>query len=154
MADLFPEGYKDETGVIAITRKPIGYRESIFYNDEKGDCEIDGKRKIKTASGIEAWKQWCMNCIDTDRYMYPCYSSDFGIDYDFIRRAYNEGGEALAEAIIRKEISDALIADDYKRTRSVTDFEFDWTVPDAVKVNCTVIGIAQASIDLSVKLGL
>jgi len=153
MANLFPVGYKNEVVVGSIKRNITGYRESISYDDELGDCVIDSKGRIATASGVEAWRQWCLNCIDTDRYKHKLYTSDFGIDYELIRQGYDSGGQAMAESIIQKEVTDALMADDYQRTESVSDFSFEWKA-DSVHFSCTVRGISKAEIDITASLSI
>lgn len=150
MANLFPAGYKSKVIDLTNTQKnaPVGYKKSINFDDEKGDLVRNTKNQIETASSIEAWIQWCINCIQTDRYSLVSYSTDFGIDKQAIFEMYDIDGQKMAEVLFEKEITEALLADDYKRTRNVKNFEFNWIKPDAVELNFTVVGIDNAEIDI------
>ena len=53
-----------------------------------------------------------------------------------------------AESILVREITEAILADPYERTKYVEDIEFDWTAPNAVKVRAIIHGIDDVSIDL------
>ncbi len=147
MANLFPAGYEDEviTEEDLTSDTPIGYRNGIAFDYETGDFKRDGKNKIQDSDGIESWKSWVINCIATERYACLAYSTDFGISTDAAMRA--ESREE-AEAILTREITEAILADPYERTKYVEDIEFDWTAPDAVIVKATLQGIEDVSIDI------
>ena len=49
--------------------------------------------------------------------------------------------------------TEAIMADDYKRAKSVDDFSFNWIDTDAVEVECTVTGIDNAEIDIKATVG-
>ena len=74
MADnLFPEGYgteiiedQDRSG-----RSVVGYQNGIAFDDGTGDFKRDGRNTILDATGVESWKNWCVNCIQTERYKHP-----------------------------------------------------------------------------------
>lgn len=148
MANLFPEGYEDEviTAEDITSDTPIGYRNGISFDYETGDFRRDGKNKSLDSDGIESWKSWCINCIQTDRYAHLAYSSDFGIDKTAAMRA--ESREE-AESILTREITEAILADPYDRTQYVEDITFDWTAPDTVKVSATIHGIDDVTIDIT-----
>lgn len=152
MPNLFPVNYRNNMPIIGIltAKKQIGYKPSIFFDDNSGDILCDGQKRLITASGVDAWRQWCINCLETERGVYPSYSTDFGI---CTKKVFLSGDKATAEAILENEIIAALMADDYKRTRSVSDFVFDWIAPDAVTVSMSITGITGAQIDISVKVG-
>lgn len=148
MANLFPEGYEDEviTAEDITSDTPIGYRNGISFDYETGDFRRDGKNKILDSDGIESWKSWCINCIQTERYKHLAYSSDFGIDLTAAMRA--ESREE-AESILTREITEAILADPYARTQYVEDITFDWTAPDTVNVSATIHGIDDVTIDIT-----
>lgn len=85
----------------------------------------------------------------TQRNAYRAYTSDFGID---IKRALKANSRIETETILRHEISDALMADDYKRTISVNNIEFDWLSPDSLKISVSVTGIDGAAINFTVPI--
>lgn len=78
------------------------------------------------------------------------YSTDFGINLDLIMALPDK---AAQEIMLKKEITEAIMADDYKRAKSVDDFSFNWIDTDAVEVECTVTGIDNAEIDIKATVG-
>lgn len=151
MANLFPEGYEDEviTEADLTSDAPVGYRNGISFDYKTGDFRRDGKNKILDSDGIESWKSWCINCLQTERYAHLAYSSDFGVS---IAAAMRAASCEEAESILTREITEALLADPYGRTEYVEDIEYDWTAPDSVKVSVIVHGITDVTIDLTAYL--
>lgn len=151
MANLFPEGYEDEviTEEDLASGTPTGYRNGIAFDYDTGDFKRDGKNRIMDSDGIESWKSWCINCIQTERYAHLAYSSDFGIETAAAMRAKTR---EEAESILTREITEALLADPYGRTEYVEDIEFDWTAPDTLVVKATIKGIDDVTIDITAYL--
>lgn len=145
--NLFPEGY--ETEVIEeedlADGSVTGYRNGIAFDYELGDFTRDGRNRMLDSDGIESWRNWCINCLQTERYKHLAYSTDFGIE---IEKAMKATSQAEAENILTREITEALLADPYGRTAYVEDLEFDWSAPDTVSVKATIQGINDVSIDL------
>ena len=147
MANLFPTGYETETVMPEELEsdKPIGYRNGISFDDRAGDFRRDGMNKILTSNGVESWRSWCVNCIQTERYKHMAYNSDFGIELDKVFAAKTRDE---AESILTRQITEALLADPYQRTEYIDKIEYDWTAPDAVVANATVYGIAGVTLDI------
>lgn len=147
MANLFPAGYEDEviTEDDLTSDTPIGYRNGIAFEYETGDFKRDGKNKILDSDGIESWMSWCIICIQTVRYAHLACPTDFGIETEAAMRAKSR---EEAESILTREITEAILADPYERTKYVEDIAFDWTNPDTVKVRAIIHGIDDVSIDL------
>ena len=147
MANLFPEGYEDEviTAEDLASSKPTGYRNGIAFDFQSGDFIRDGMNKILDSNGVESWKSWCIICIQTERYAHLACPSDFGIETTAAMRSKSR---EEAESILTREITEAILADPYERTKYVEDIAFDWTAPDTVKVNAIIHGIDDVSIDL------
>lgn len=145
--NLFPEGYETEviTDADRSDGRAIGYRNGISFDYELGDFTRDGRNRMLDSDGIESWRNWCINCLQTDRYTHLAYSTDFGIE---IEKAMKATSQEEAENILTREISEALLADPYGRTAYVEDLVFDWTAPDTVSVKATIQGINDVSIDL------
>lgn len=151
MANLFPEGYADAV-ITDEDRKsgaPIGYRNGVAFDYETGDFKRDGKKSLLDSDGIESWKSWCIICIQTERYAHLACPSDFGIETAAAMRATSR---AEAESILSREITEALLADPYGRTKYVEDISYDWTAPDAVVISATINGIEDVSIDITAYL--
>lgn len=151
MANLFPEGYEDEfiTAEDLSSGTPTGYRNGIAFDNEAGDFRRDGRNKILDSDGIESWKSWCTNCIMTERYAHLAYSSDFGISTAAAMRAESQ---EEAESILIREITEALLADPYERTKYVEDIAFEWTAPDAAAVQIKIHGVDDVTIDVTAYL--
>lgn len=149
--NLFPEGYEQETiddGDLVNTG-PIGYRSGVAFAWDPGDFMRDGRNRIMDASGVESWQQWCMNCLQTQRYKHLAYSSDFGIDLDAI---FSAETHEEAESILTREITEALTADPYQRTQNVEEIIYVWNAPDSIQATVIVTGIADVTIDITVNI--
>ena len=76
-----------------------------------------------------------------------CYRNAGGdIDLDAALRA--ESREA-AESILTREITEAVAADPYGRCAYIESLAFDWTAPDAIRVDTVLHGIDDVTIDLT-----
>lgn len=145
--NLFPVGYETEGADITMTRVgPIGYRNGIDFDYYVGDFVRDGQHRVLDNDGIESWKSWCINCMETQRFMHLAYNSDFGID---IEAAFRATSRAEAESILTREITEAIMADPYKRADYIKSLDFTWTQPDTVQVDAVIQGIADVTIDLT-----
>ena len=148
---------KADLNTLVVTQEEItattesGYRESIFFDPETGDFVRDGQYRVKSATGIEAWDQWCRNCLLTEKGVYPCYSDTFGIaTYEAFKAETRE----KAESILTREICEGLANDPYGRTSYVSDIEFTWHDSDALSVDVTVVGIEDVTIDITAVLDI
>lgn len=112
------------------------------------DFVRDGQNSVCGASGIDSWKQWCINCVTTERDASPLYSSDFGIAISEILQAATR---EEAESLFKAETKEALEADPYERTDYVSEISFDWGI-DSVNVYIEIVGIDGATIDFEVSL--
>lgn len=113
------------------------------------DLIRDGKYSVQTSTGVDSWKQWCINCLCTERVSSPLYSTDFGISTS---EAFQAEDRDEAETILASEITEALEADPYERTEQVLEIDFEWDT-DSVQVDVLVAGMDGATIDLEVTLG-
>lgn len=153
MPDLFPKGYEEEVVTLEeITdTTTIGYRESVYFDLDTGDFVRDGQYRVKSATGIEAWEQWCRNCLLTERGVYPCYGDTFGIaTYEAFRAETRE----KAESILTREICEGLANDPYGRTDYVSDVIFKWHNSDSLNVDVKVVGIEDVTIDITAVLDI
>lgn len=148
MANLFPEGYEEEVVDTEniLSEAPTGYRNGIAFDQRLGDFKRDGMNKILSSDGIESWKSWCINCLQTERYKHLAYSSDFGIEIDAAMQA---DSQEEAESILTRQIVEAIMADPYERTAYIEQISFDWTAPDAVSVGVTIRGVDDVTIDIT-----
>lgn len=151
MPNLYPEGYENKviTEADIASEKAIGYRNGIAFNYETGDFKRDGMNKILDSDGIQSWKDWCINCLQTERYKHLAYSTDFGIELDSAMKA---NSHEEAETILTRQITEALMADPYKRTDYVSDITYLWTAQDTVSVDVTIHGVPDVTIDITAYL--
>ena len=151
MPNLYPEGYENDviTEKDLASEKTVGYRNGIAFDNEIGDFKRDGMNKILDSDGIQSWKDWCINCLQTERYKHLAYSTDFGIEIEAAMRATSQ---EEAEAILTRQITEALMADPDERTDYVSDITYDWTAPDTVAVNVTIHGATDVTIDITAYL--
>lgn len=110
---------------------------SIYFDFVKGDFVQDGTGKIQKASPYDAWVQWCLKTVNTQRWAFMSYNDDIGVE---IEEAFRETSKKAIESELMKTIDEALMADPYERTVYVRDFKFDWGV-DSLHVTLTVKGI-------------
>ena len=148
MPELFPTGYENEiVEQEEITDdKNIGYREGVYFDLDSGDFVRDGQYRVKSATGLESWEQWCSNCLQTERGAYPCYGDLFGIrTYE----AFQAETRELAESILTREICEGLANDPYGRTKYVSDTNFTWMDSDSLEISLTAVGIDNVTIDIT-----
>ena len=146
--NLFPVGYEEEviTAEDLASAQPTGYRNGIAFDSQRGDFLRDGMYKLLDSDGIESWKSWCINCIQTERYKHLAYSTDFGIEID---KAMKATSREEAESILTRQITEAIMADPYKRTKYIEEITYNWTAPDSVSVAVTIHGVDDATIDIT-----
>lgn len=135
MPNLFPV-FQTPTILEETKKSEAVYKESYYFDYEKGDFALDGNGRVIAADGYNAWKQWCIKTIATQRKAYLNYTAGLGID----------GDQAMAETSVEKQkqalettIRDALLRDPYKRTIDVQNFEWSQGV-DSLHMTCTIIG--------------
>lgn len=141
MPNLFPEDLKADalaTETEAEKSAATGYRRSIYFDFEKGDFVRDGANRLVESSGTEAWIQWCIKCLQTQRYAHLAYSTDYGIDYDTV---FSCSTREEAENELTREITEALGADPYERLSYIESMTFEWIDDTSVEVHLILVGI-------------
>lgn len=149
MANLFPDGLEEELPYLDVEEMkdgPIGYKPGISFDYRTGEFAKDGKNKVMESNGIESWKSWIVNCLQTERYAHLAYSTDFGVESEKIFRAKNR---AEAESILVREVTEAIMADPYGRTDYVQINAIGWSIPDVVLLDMTIYGIDDVTIDIN-----
>lgn len=148
MANLYPTGYTDEAVSLEQLAQsgPVGFRDGVLFDYETGDFPRDGRNRLRDSTGIESWKAWARNCIQTERFKHRCYSTDFGLELD---KAFHATSREAAESILTRQINEAMLADPYGRTMYVESIVYDWTHPDGVSVAVTLHGLEDATIDVT-----
>lgn len=107
---------------------------SAYFDFKLGDFVLNDPGKVVQSTEREAWIQWCLKVVLTQRYAYYGYSSNTGAE---IEEAMNEPTRKAQESALQRTITEALLADPYGRTAYVRNFNFKWE-PDSVYVDCIV----------------
>jgi hypothetical protein len=103
--------------------------------------DLEGTTTRGYVDGLEAMKQVVFKILNTERYAYPMYSWDYGIE---TMDLYGEPVSYVCPELERR-IAEALVWDD--RIDDVSDFEFDLTKKGIVQVSFivhTTFGDVQA----------
>lgn len=136
MASLFPTF--DVPKVIENENKTDNRQKSSLYFDfELGDFALEKTGDIKTASPYDAWVQWCLKTVYTQRWAFLAYSSQTGVEME---EAFWQETRPEQQSYMESTIIEALLADPYSRTKRVYDFDFQWKT-DSVDVTFVVSGI-------------
>ena len=106
------------------TRPSKNYKMDIDHNI------INGK-----SDELEAVKQAVFKILNTERYLYPVYSWDYGIELDDL---FGEPADYVC-AELERRVREALTADD--RVVSVDNFKFDVSKKKTVGVSFSVHSI-------------
>lgn len=102
---------------------------SLAFDYAAGQIPISMSGRPAEVVDHEAYKQWVIKCILTERYEYPAYGPDFGTELHAIMRAGYPSD--VTESEIQRTITEALRVD--PRTVTVDNFSFEWN-GDAVKL--------------------
>lgn len=122
------------------------YHPSLLFNFETGEFEITGTGQMIYSDEKEAFRQWCIKMIKTERRAHLAYSDDLGVELDEAVRA---GPREAIESEIERTITEALSV--HERTESVSDFEFEFA-GDEVKVKFIVEAEQIGSIPIETEI--
>lgn len=95
------------------------YYPSVFFDFEKGDFVLDGAHRMTQAGGREAYMQWCLKMVDTERDACLAYSDDIGTEFEEMASI---GDRLTRESEIKSTITDALMV--HPCTEYVRNFKF------------------------------
>lgn len=107
------------------------YKPSVYFDYVLGDFRRDGANKMVVAEGREAYQQWCIKTVLTERLDRMSYSSDIGTELD---DALKQADRQAVESAMERTITEALMVN--KRTEYVRSFEFTW---DSDGLHCDFI---------------
>lgn len=103
----------------------IEYKKSIYWDSKKGDFAQDGAYRIKESNGRDAYIQWCVKTVATERFCCLAYSDEIGVEED---AALKEPSREAVESAMERTITEALMVN--PKTEYVRDFEFEWEGDD------------------------
>lgn len=106
--------------------------EELDIVEQSSNTFIAGENQIAgMADGLEAMRQTVQNILQTERYDYQIYSTNYGVEFNDLVGADPD----YIKAALPARIEEALSVDD--RILSVDDFTFDFSGDKAV-VTCNV----------------
>ena len=110
------------------------YKPSVYFDFDAGDFRRDGANRMIPADGREAYMQWCLKVIATEREAFLAYDSDIGTELEDISDLPDWESR---ESEIESTITDALMV--HPATEAVYDFEFEHSA-DECRVTFIVKG--------------
>ena len=97
------------------------YRPSVFFDFSEGDFIRDGANRMVEADGSEAFMQWCMKTIATERDAFLSYSTRIGTEMEY---AAAQPDHESVEASVERTVTEALLVN--PKTEIVRNFVFTW----------------------------
>lgn len=119
------------------------YKGSVYFDYNLGDFRRDGAGKMTVAEGREAYAQWCLKVVMTERMAHLAYNSDIGTE---LMDAVAQTDIEAIKSSIERTITEALMV--HKTTEYVRNFEFALS-PSEIKCEFTVKGKDWEEIRLS-----
>lgn len=117
---LFPVFPVPEFNVLTAA-KERKYRPSVFFDFDTGDFLRDGSGNMVPADGREAFRQWCLKTVMTERFTCLAYTTDIGTE---MIEALAQADRAAVESAIERTINEALMVN--PKTEYVRDYVFTW----------------------------
>ncbi|MEG2001438.1 MAG: DUF2634 domain-containing protein [Evtepia sp.] len=134
MSQLYPV-FEVPSFVRDDVEQKADYRPSAFFDFNTGDFEVDSNGRIREATETEAWEQWCLKAVYTQRDAFLSYPNDYGIETD---KAFQEPTHLQQQAFFQRTITNAILADPYHRTMYVKNFTFHRT-EDGVVIRFEIV---------------
>jgi hypothetical protein len=107
---------------------------TALWDFEKGDFATDKSNKVLLADEGQAFEQWCIKAVATQRSAFLAYGDNYGTERE---EAFSEPTRAAQESAFERYITESLLADPYERTSYVKDFSFGWKA-DGLTISFTV----------------
>jgi len=101
---------------------------------------------VVEADGYQAWAQWCVKAVLTERFAHVIYSDDYGAE---LEQALKQPSRKAIEAELERVITEALLVD--PRTEVVRDFSFEWQ-GDEMYIAFTAVPVIGTQERIEVKL--
>lgn len=114
------------TPAAAAERK---YRPSVYFDYDTGDFRRDGSGNMIVAEGREAYRQWCLKAVMTERFTRLSYTTDIGTE---MIDALAQADRAAVESAVERTINEALMVN--PKTEYVRGYQFSW---EADTLYCT-----------------
>ena len=83
------------------------YKPSVYFDYATGDFRLAGAGRMAGASGREAYMQWCMKTVMTERDAFLAYSTKYGAELEI---SLAQSDHASVEASLERTIIEAIMA--------------------------------------------
>lgn len=140
---IYPDWLDEEFGMAEVDGSAdidLDVEGYVFdFSKEYTRTTMSGKSVRSDAH--QAYLFWVWKCLHTERFKYPIYSTDFGVEIEAImERGYDR---AVTESEIERTIKEALGIDE--RTIEARNFSFTWEL-DGVEVEFELESIYSTDI--------
>ncbi len=95
------------------------YKPSVYFDFEAGDFARDGANRLILADGRDAFIQWCIKAVQSEREELLAYGEDYGTEFEELSEISDRDQR---ENWIEETIADCLMEN--PACESVSDFEF------------------------------
>lgn len=148
MPDLFPTvGTAAATYVDEAASDTVNYGKTVQFDFEKHEFILSPTGRQKTVTSSDAWGEWCVKALCSERYKYLIYSDNYGEEIDtLLGKSYPR---KVVESEIRRMVKDCLMVD--RRTASVDNFQFTW-IDDGIMFSCDVKNTIGETMTISRKV--
>lgn len=148
MPDLFPTvGTAEATYIDEVASDTVNYGKTVQFDFEKHEFILSPTGRQKTVISSDAWGEWCVKALCSERYKYLIYSDNYGEEIDtLLGKSYPC---KVVESEIRRMVKDCLMVD--KRTASVDNFKFTW-IDDGIMFSCDVKNTIGETMTISRKV--
>lgn len=148
MPDLFPTvGTAAATYVDEAASDTVNYGKTVQFDFEKHEFILSPAGRQKTVTSSDAWGEWCVKALCSERYKYLIYSDNYGEEIDtLLGKSYPR---KVVESEIRRMVKDCLMVD--RRTASVDNFQFTW-IDDGIMFSCDVKNTIGETMTISRKV--
>ena len=133
---IYPTFSLPAVAIDAEDAKRKSYKQSLYFDYEKGDISMDATHRPILAEGREAFCQWCLKQCVTERGTRLSYSDKIGVE--IVKAAREENDIQAIESAIQRTITEALMVN--QETEYVRNFRFSWDGADSLQVTFTVKG--------------
>lgn len=148
MPDLFPTvGTAEAAYIDEAASDTVNYGKTVQFDFEKHEFILSPTGRQKTVTSSDAWGEWCVKALCSERYKYLIYSDNYGEEIDtLLGKSYPR---EVVESEIRRMVKDCLMVD--KRTASVDNFQFTW-IDDGIMFSCDVKNTIGETMTISRKV--
>lgn len=135
MPKLFPTAGVDEAPYNPMDSPRQGpiYGRTVQFDYDKHEYILSPTGRMPTTQASDAWGEWCVKALSTERYKYLIYTPDYGVELDTL--IGQSRPHAVIESEIRRMVRECLMCD--PRTAGVDNFRFRW-IDDGIMFSCRV----------------